>query len=269
MPPAAAGRAANVRFVTWNTHASVALRNGGLRVLRERARPHVVALQEVRDLEQLRDIVDRLRWRAHIIPAHQPSDLSGTVLLADAERFELGQRSNRRINRGISRMHPARRLTTAVLHDRITGRDVIPTSVHTWAMGRGLRLAQPYVRRMHIAQVREVAEAARLAPDDAVVVPLGDWNEPLQARAPKGYEDRTAVALMRAAGFRPAFNIVAGTTVPTSVHGPNVLDSAFIRTSPFLEVRRHRVIPVPVAGGDHHADLTVVHVQPILPKGTR
>lgn len=236
---------------TWNTHVGIALRNGGLRWLMKRA-PQMVAcsLQEVPGPVFLRRYLPD-GW------GFAPAGTSGldgklSYVAFDRDRFEFKWSGGEDITHGEKY---DRRRATVGLHDRITGRLVIQSSVHVAPLGKGFARAKVGYRKLHEGQVQEYADATAKRPLDAVVIDAGDWNERLAEHLPDRLRNKSAIARMRRAGSFPAHQLAPNPA------GPVKLDDLFIKTRPFIEVKRRKVLDPPVRGNDHHAVVTRLRIE--------
>lgn len=247
----------DLRVGTWNTHASIALRQGGLGWLLDEA-PGVAVwcLQEVRDRHHLEDALIREDARRDwticpVLDEHGRADglrydVDGGLpyVLARRRRFRFVEQQAANITFGSKH---ERRALQVRLEDRRTGRLVVVDDVHVDPLGNGFEAAHPTARRRHEKQVAVHVDQVDEAPVGAVTIAAGDFNESLGADIDGHLHDRTTVARMADVGARPAFQLTrAG---DRGVH----LDDVFVRHAPFVRVANRRVVTPPQPGNDHRA----------------
>lgn len=234
---------------TWNTHAGVALRNGGLSWLLTHApRLRILALQEVQSADELRAALRTARAadRFRVLPGdgYDGHKTGLPYLLVDRRRFAVEGVAHPSITFGEKY---ERRLLTAQLTDRRSGCPVAVVDVHVQPMAAGLAGAPASVRERHERQVQAVATTCgAFVADDVVTLALGDWNEQLDNQVPDAHRSNTAVARMRRAGLRPAH--------ATTRKGARAvrLDDVFTSTAG-VTVAHRRVLSPLVSGNNHDA----------------
>lgn len=245
-------RDANLNILTLNVHVGLVAYVGGVRwLLARHPRTALVLIQEAQAKRARTAVRASLPWPvwARIGPTgDQPG---GTYIYARRTRFKVLGRTNRLVSRHHTGMHPARPLVAAELYDRVTGRVVDASSVHTWhIVGRTLTKPDNPVIAGHIAQVTAHAEHHRdqhRRNPDAVQVAGGDYNEQL-AGAEQRDQPNSASRIMRAvAGMTPAYLLTKAGARDAR------LDDVYVRPAGFVEVLARKVIRLPFRVADHPA----------------
>lgn len=229
----------HLRVLTFNLHVGLAHR--GLARLVKRHDPHIVCVQEAQTRRAkiaVRRALPPNRWRKLGPGLNNPA---GTLVYVLRSRFRVQSRWNRLITPGPRNgMQPARYLSGGLVLDTLTGRLIDVTSVHTWAMGKGLLRANKHVQAKHIQQVRAQAEHHADPSSDALHIAAGDWNEVLTVRTAN---PPSARHIMRGAGMVPA-------AIKAPGRQPLHLDEVFVSNKPWATVHSRRVVD----SGDPHAD---------------
>lgn len=261
--PTTSYRDADLVAITYNTHMGMAL-SDILWLLRRMPRTSLIFLQEVPNIHVLRSWMREHGlledWR--IVPGHQKDGERGLpFILAKRRRYRLLYAAAPRISFG-SKHDRAR--TTAILRDTRTGRLLYLGDVHPDPLGQGFVKAHRGARRIHEAQVNEYVEWFRDAPEDAVLIAAGDFNEslddPIQSKSDR-LGRRTATQRFATVGLEPAWRATGSKQVSRSVR----LDDFFIGADPFARLKRRQVLDPPSPHGDHPAVGIVLRVRAVKP----
>lgn len=217
--------------LTFNTHAGLAIKSGGLDRLLDHAQPDVVFLQEVqRPTAKVaaRKALPWIDW--HKIGPRMTSP-AGTYIFARKDRFTVEEKVDVLLSRKVPNerrpeLWPERRLTGAILFDRETRRYVRASCIHTWALGDFDLDGQHKVAEGHRRQVSTYAYWHSLSDAPDVDLCAGDLNEHLDGRGISPTEQPvSAVSVFEhLARMEPAF--IAAKVGERKVH----LDDVFVRT---------------------------------------
>lgn len=257
-------RYARLRVLSFNVHVGLAIPAIGW-LLARLPMVHVVAIQEAQRPWAKRALLKSFpekRWHC-VGPDVGAANKVGTFVFARRKRFALQQAFNRKLMDGLDDgMFPQRNLVAAELVDRITGRVVDVSSVHTWHM-KGRELGGPGDQaRGHDAQVKAYADhhtASAAQHPGSVQIAVGDWNEDIDGRQPGDPELHVRRQLRSRAGMQPASTLaLAG---DKGAH----FDDAFVRVESYVKVLSRQSIKVPFKAADHPATLVTLGVEPLRP----
>ena len=245
-------RDANLNVLTINVHVGLVAYVGGVRwLLARHPRTALVLVQEAERKRARAAVRASLPWPVWAKIGPTGDQRGGTYVYARRTRFKVLGRTNRLVSRGRTGMHPTRRLVAAELLDKVTGRVVDASSVHTWhIVGRSLERPDNPIVKGHVAQVRAHAEhhAAQHRRDpDSVQLAGGDYNEQLAGPAQRDQPNSASRIMRDTARMAPAHLL-------TKAGDRNVrLDDVYLRRRPFLEVLARKVIRLPFKVADHPA----------------
>jgi hypothetical protein len=228
-----------LNYLTWNTHVSLTVTNEvWLWIRRTFPRIHVIFLQEVRDVAELRRVLGK-EWEVR--------GTSSTFIAFRTDRFEDVDMSVIDITYG-SKWKRARVTITA--YDNRSRRRVHLGSIHTDPLGLGFVKAKFSSRRRHIRQTKAWAEWAKgkvRKNDQSVITIGGDVNERMDSRITGRLAPKTALAQFRRAGLTAAH-------VVTSQKNRVRLDDVFFHPTKYIQVTQRRQDRPPVSvdrGFDH------------------
>lgn len=247
----------HIRVLTFNTH--VGLATEALRTLmREFPQCDIVCIQEAQSRaakRRVRRVLRPLKWRRAGAPNGNPA---GTIVFVRRRRFTFVKSYNVKVTDGpAAGGNPVRYLSGGVFVHKKTGRTVDVTSVHTWAMGKGLARAAAWVRNGHVDQVRAVARQHATRDPELLSIAAGDWNETLTSTT---HNPPSARSIMAKAGLTPTA-LLANRGDKSLRH----LDEVFVAQRPWLRVLQRHVINA--ERFDHHADHPAVFVDlHVLPR---
>lgn len=248
-----------LRVMTVNTHATEALTSWLVDLMLD-LDVHLAFLQEINGDQRWHRVPDLFGRDFHVVPddEHRVGQWAGaTPILARKNRFEVLSQSNPQVTEWLGggkhgALHPTRYRTAARLADKVTGRQVVGHSVHTWVMGRESWDAE------HVKQVRGVAASCQRRAKGRVVFAGGDWNENLNKPVRSAEDCR---AIMRAAGMVRAGERLHMGTQTTSTHGGSWLDDVFFRNDGIAVPQHLRIINV---HSDHFGVLVDFGVLPVV-----
>lgn len=253
----------NLRALTFNTHAGLAIKSGGLEYLLDQTQPDVVFLQEVQRPTAKAAARKALPWIDwHKIGPRMTSP-AGTYIFARKDRFAVEERVDVLLSKKVPNQRrpglwPERRLTGAVLHDRVTGRDTRASCIHTWALGDFDLDGEHQVAKGHRRQVQTYAYWHSLSDAPDVDLCAGDLNEHLDGRGISFAEQPVSALSVfdHLARMEPAF--IATEAGDRQVH----LDDVFVRTDHHTRVVRRDVINLPARfRADHTAVATQLKIK--------